>query len=372
MRIGIDASRAVSPQRTGTENYSLHLIRRLLDMQGPGAGRQEFTLYCNRAPGPGLFPPGDHHRVQVMPFPRLWTHLRLSWEMAFHAPDVLFVPAHVIPLVHPRASVVTIHDLGHLYFPEAYPKKALRYLAWSTGHNVRAAAHLLADSEATKRDLCSHFSISPEGVTVVYPGVGPEYRPNQDPAMIEAVKKRYQITYPYVLHVGTLQPRKNIERLLEAFALARSRRGLQERLVLVGRTGWLSESLQNRIRDMADAVVLVGYIPESDLPFFYAGATVFVLPSLFEGFGMPLLEAMASGTPVIAANTSSLPEVVGDAGLLFDPLSTEALAEALARACENRQLRERLQAGGLARSKQFTWEEAARKTLDVLKKVGES
>ena len=307
-----------------------------------------------------------------MPFPRLWTHLRLSWEMAFHAPDVLFVPAHVIPLVHPRASVVTIHDLGHLYFPEAYPKKALRYLTWSTGHNVRAAAHLLADSEATKRDLCSHFSISPEGVTVVYPGVGPEYRPNQDPAMIEAVKQRYQITYPYVLYVGTLQPRKNIERLLEAFALARRRRGLQERLVLVGRTGWLSESLQNRIRDMADAVVLVGYVPENDLPLLYAGATVFVLPSLFEGFGMPLLEGMASGTPVIAANTSSLPEVVGDAGLLFDPLNTEELAEALARACEDRELREQLQAGGLARAGLFTWEEAARKTLGVLKKVGES
>lgn len=372
MRIGIDASRAVSPQRTGTENYSLQLIRHLLNIARTDEGGQEFALYCNRAPAPGLFPPGDHHRVQVMPFPRLWTHLRLSWEMAFHAPDVLFVPAHVLPLLHPRASVVTIHDLGHLYFPEAYPKETLRYLSWSTAHNVRSAAHLLADSEATKKDLCSHFSIGPQGVTVVYPGVGAEYRPNQDPAMIEAVKKRYQLSCPYILHVGTLQPRKNIQRLLEAFALAKRRQGLQERLVLVGRKGWLSEGLESRIRDMADSVVLAGYIPESDLPLLYAGATVFVLPSLFEGFGMPLLEAMASGTPVIAANASSLPEVVGDAGLLFDPLSTEELAEALARVCEHRELREQLRARGLAQARQFTWEEAARKTLEVLKKVGES
>ena len=177
------------------------------------------------------------------------------------------------------------------------------------------------------------------------------------------------------LYAGNAQretARPTAERLLEAFDQAKKRRELQEQLVLVGRKGWLSESLEKRIRDMADAVVLAGYIPENDLPLLYAGATVFVLPSLFEGFGLPLLEAMACGTPVIAANTSSLPEVVGDAGLLFDPLRTEELAEALARLCEHRELREQLRARGLARAKQFTWEEAARKTLEVLKKVGES
>ncbi|MBI2887788.1 MAG: glycosyltransferase family 4 protein [Chloroflexi bacterium] len=370
MRIGIDASRAVSPERTGTENYSLQLIRHLLAAAEQEAPASEFVLYCNRAPARGLFSSDNHHTLRVMPFPRLWTHLRLSWEMLLHAPDVLFVPAHVIPVVHPRASVATIHDLGHLYFPEAYPKETLKYLTWATEQNVRAAAHLLADSQATRADLIRHYSVPPERVTVVYPGVSPLFTQEQDPAELGAVRLHYNLQEPYVLYVGTLHPRKNVTRLIEAFARAKREGRLQERLVLAGRMGWLPEEILRSLQQVGEAVTLLGYVPDDHLPALYGGATAFVLPSLFEGFGMPVLEAMACGTPVIAADSSSLPEVVGDAGVLVDPQQTDELAEALAWVCGRQELREQLRQKGLARVRVFTWEAAALKTLAVLDRVG--
>ena len=363
------ASRAVSDQPTGTEHYSRELIRHLIQLAAGEDRDHSFVLYTSRNPLPGLVPAGAKAHLKVMPFPRLWTHLRLSWEMMRNPPDALLVPAHVIPLVHPRASVATIHDLGHLYFPEAYPKATLKYLAWSTKHNVKHAAHLLADSEATKRDIIQHFQVPDDRITVVYPGVSPQFSVDYAAADLTAVRAEYGIDGPYVLYVGTLQPRKNVERLIEAFALAKRTAGFPERLVLAGRMGWLPEGIMRRLKDLGEAVTLAGYVPETDLGALYAGATAFVLPSLFEGFGMPVIEAMASGTPVIAANAASLPEVAGDAALLFDPYSTDELAEALSRLCSDQDLRAELRARGRTRARTFTWELAAKRTLEVLERV---
>ena len=370
MRIGIDASRAAVPQPTGTERYSRQLIRHLLRLAEQGEGDRHFILYTRRMAEPELSSGGNHYQLRHIPFPRLWTHLRLSCEMALHGPDVLFVPAHVIPLVHPRASVATVHDLGHLYFPEAYPKGTLRYLAWSTRHNVRSAAHLLADSETTKADLVQHFSVDPQLVTVVYPGVDPVFQERCHQPEGDSALAKYGIRGPYLLYVGALQPRKNVGRLIEAFARVKGTHRLQEQLVLAGPMGWLPEGVIRRLEGVGEDVVLTGYVPEKDLVSLYAGATAFVLPSLFEGFGMPVVEAMASGAPVLVADTSALPEVVGDAGVLFDPYDTDELAEALARVCADREFREQLRSRGRERAKRFTWEEAARTTLQVLEKVG--
>lgn len=366
MRIGIDASRAVREQPTGTEHYSRQLIRHLLELEAAEPGGREYVLYAGQRPQPGLVPGGARAEVKVMPFPRLWTHVRLSLEMALHRPDVLFIPAHVVPLVHPRASVATVHDLGHIYHPEAYPAPTLKYLTWSTRHNVRAAAHLLADSEATKADIVRHFGVDAASITVVYPGVSAHFAPEWEAADLAAVKSHYGIDGPYVLYVGTLQPRKNVERLIEAFALAKRAAGFSERLVLTGRKGWLPGGILRALERAGETVTMAGYVPDTDLAGLYAGATAFVLPSLFEGFGMPVVEAMASGTPVIASNAGSLPEVVGEAGLLFDPTDVEALAEALVRLCEDGDLRARLRERGLRRAGQFTWETAARQTRAVL------
>lgn len=365
MRIGIDASRALLAQRTGTENYSLQLIQHLLTLAEQEGKEHSFVLYCPEKPQQGLFPK-DGWQERVIPFPRLWTHVRLSWEMLWDKPDVLFVPAHVIPLVHPKASVVTIHDLGHLYYPETYPKNTLRYMTWATEHNVKTARHIIADSEATKRDIVRHFSVSQDRINVVYPGVSPLFHTNHPPAALAAVRERYGIKGPYILYVGTLHPRKNLERLLEAFVKTKRERGLEEHLVIAGRLGWLPEGILQRLEEVGEAVTLAGYVPDSDLPLLYAGATLFVLPSLFEGFGMPVLEAMACGAPVLAADTSSLPEVVGDAGVFFDPHDVNQLAESLVWLCQHPDELDELRAKGLARAQEFTWEEAARRTLQTL------
>jgi len=211
MRIGIDASRATAARRTGTENYSLHLIRALLALDGP----HEFRLYFNQPPPPDLFPVDVEQRV--IPFPRLWTHVRLSWEMARQAPDLLFVPSHVLPLIHPRRSVVTVHDLGYHYYPETHTLSQNLYLRASTRFNARAAARLVADSEATRRDLMRYYGTPGDKISVVYPGRDESLAPVRDAALLAAVRERYGLRGSYLLYVGTLHPRKNLARLVQAF-----------------------------------------------------------------------------------------------------------------------------------------------------------
>ena len=279
MRIGIDASRALVSQRTGTENYSLHLIRHLLAQAEEELSEDTFDLYCPQRPPAGLFSDSPLARERVIPLPRLWTHVRLSLEMLTNRPDVLFVPAHIIPLFHPASCVVTIHDLGHLYYPETYPKDTLRYLTWGTEHNLKVAQHVLADSQVTKQDIEERFHVEPERITVVYPGISGEYRTGHTPNAIAGVRERYGIDGPYVLYVGTLHPRKNVERLLEAFVAAKREHGLAETLVIAGRLGWLPEGILRRLKDAEPSVKLAGYVPDNDLPLLYEGARLFV-PSI--------------------------------------------------------------------------------------------
>ena len=371
MRIAIDASRAATAQRTGTENYSLHLLRHLLLRdQEQGASGREFWLYYNQPPEAGLLPFHEQAHARVIPLPRLWTHVRLALALLLDRPDVLFVPAHVLPLVHPRRTVVTIHDLGHRRFPEAYPPDTLRYLSWSTDHNVRTATHLIADSEATRDDILRYYPMDSSRVTVVYPGVDPAYHPVTGRDERNAVLERYGIDGDYLLYVGTLQPRKNVERLVAAYGLLRETGRLEARLVLVGRKGWLPDGILQAVQASRAPIMMTGYVPPEDMPALYSGAMALVLPSLFEGFGLPALEAMACGTPVIAANASSLPEVVGDAGILVDPLDVDDLARGILRIASSPGLRRELGDRGLERAQRFTWQAAAKATLEVLDRVG--
>jgi glycosyltransferase involved in cell wall biosynthesis len=371
MHIGIDASRAAVAARTGTEWYSLQVIRRLVMLDQENS----YTLY-SRAPLPAEIPLAPPRMAaRVMPFPRLWTHARLSWEMARRSPDVLWVPAHVLPLVHPRRSVVTIHDLGYLYHPASYLLRHRLYLRLSTAWSARAATHLITVSAVTKADLVREHGVRPDKVTVVYSGVDTRFQPQVDQVVLTEVRQRYGIPGPYVLYVGTLQPRKNLVRLVEAFSqVAQEDETL--RLVLAGRKGWLYDDIFATVArlGLTDRVVFTGYVPDDDVPALMAGARLFVLPSLYEGFGVPVVEAMACGVPVVCANIASLPEVAGDAALLVDPTDVDALAAAIRRALTDDDLRRELIARGLRQAARFSWDRCAAETLAVLTnlRMGES
>jgi glycosyltransferase involved in cell wall biosynthesis len=370
MLIGIDASRAAVQERTGTENYSLNLIRHLLALESG----HRYRLYLNRPPAielcgatVPLFPMMADLELRLMPFPRLWTHLRLSWEMVRQPPDVLFVPAHVLPLVHPRSSVVTVHDLGYLYYPGAHRLLDRLYLDLSTRYNARAASRVIALSQATKDDLVRHYGIQPAKITVVYPGCDENMKPVGNESLIERVKARYGIRGDYILYVGTLQPRKNLRRLLKAYAMVQ-KRDETPCLVIAGRKGWLYDQIFQQVERLGleTEVIFPGYVPQDDLPTLLSGACFFVFPSLYEGFGLPVLEAMACGTPVLCSNVSSLPEVAGNVALLVDPLDVESMAEAMNRLLQDEGLRAQLVERGFQQVRQFSWDRCARETLTVL------
>jgi glycosyltransferase involved in cell wall biosynthesis len=367
MLIGIDASRATATQRTGTENYSLFLLRALLELDHSN----RYRLYFNQAPAAGLFPEGANSEGRTIPFPRLWTHLRLSAEMAVRPPQVLFVPSHVIPVVHPRRCVVTVHDLGYLYYPQAHGSWARRYLRWSTDYSASSAAHVVADSEATRRDLIERLHTPPERITVAYPGRDPSFAPVRDPGLLGGVLKRYRITFPYVLYVGTLHPRKNLLTMLDAMAEL-VRRGFDLHWVVAGKKGWLYEPLFARLRQLGleQRVHVVGYVPDTDLPALLSGASAFVLPSLYEGFGFPVLEAMACGAAVLCSNASSLPEVAGDAAVLLDPGDIRQWTEALFRVLQDEALRRGMIERGFKQAARFSWAACAEAVLGVLEQVG--
>ena len=356
--IGIDASRSVSPQPTGTEIYSRYLIEALLSR---APDRISFRLYFNQPPQSTFSNPSS--AIKVIPFPHLWTHVRLSLEMMLHRPDLLFVPAHVLPIVHPRRSVVTVHDLGYLYFPEAHPPRQRWYLDRSTRWHTRTAAHLLADSAATKRDLINQYHADPDTITVAYPGLDPSVKRVDDPAEIARVKAKYHIDGDYLFYLGTIQPRKNLQRLIEAF-LQPPTSNLQ--LLVAGKPGWYSEQF---LQQAHDRVKFIGYVDAADKNTLLSGAMAFVFPSLYEGFGFPVLEAMACGVPVLCSNTSSLPEVAGDAALLVNPLEVDAIAHGLQEIVTNAELRKTLIERGYQQAQKFTWQACAEVVLNVFEKV---
>jgi glycosyltransferase involved in cell wall biosynthesis len=291
--------------------------------------------------------------------------------MLVRPPDALFVPAHIVPLVHPR-TVVTIHDLGYLYFPQAHPLGARLYLDLSTRWNARVAAHVIADSQATKDDLVRQYAVTPDKITVAYPGRDESLRRVDDPAVIEAVKHRYDIAGEYLLYIGTLQPRKNLVRLVTAFSALHSPPSTL--LVMAGGRGWLYNDIFAEIKRLGleNKVLFPGRVADEDKAALMSGATALLFPSLYEGFGLPVVEAMQCGTPVACSNTSSLPEVAGNAALLVDPLDVDALAQAMARLLQDASLRRMLVERGYIQAQRFSWTACAAHVLSTLESVAQA
>lgn len=366
LQIGIDASRVSTGHRTGTEQYSAQLLEALGELDT----HNSYSLYVNSRQRPALRLPANF-RARLIPCPRLWTHARLSLEMLGHAPDLLFVPAHVVPLAHPR-TVATIHDLGYRAFPAAHPWRSRQYLDWSTRWSAAVARRVIVPSAATARDLHAAYGTPHEKITVVPHGYHPRFRPLAPEEIVHGLS-RLGLTQPYILVVGTLQPRKNLARTLAAFEQFCAR-GLPHRLVLVGQRGWLADpifaALTRQDSPAYGRIDITGYLPDDDLPLIYNGATALAFLSLYEGFGLPALEALACGVPVLTSNTTALPEVVGDAAITVDPLDTDAIAEGLIRIVSDAPLRAELCAHGLAQARRFSWRRTAEQTLTVLEAVG--
>ena len=371
MIIGIDASRATTTQRTGTEAYACYLVQSLIPL-ALAAGHQ-LRLYFNQPPPPDLFPKLPEVVSVVIPFPRLWTHLRLGRELQRHSPDVFFTPAHVIPLTYRGASVATVHDLGYHYFPQAHPRRQLAYLRWSTRHNARRSQLIIADSEATKTDLMRFYGVPASKIHVIYPGCEPGLSQVTDAGVLAAVQARYGITPPYLLYLGTLQPRKNLGRLIQAYAQLPDH---SHQLVLAGKAGWLTQPILTQIAalpaDIAARILLPGYVPDADKAALISGATALLYPSLYEGFGFPVLEGQACGVPVLCAQNSSMPEVAGAGALLVRAERVEEISGGIMRLLRDAGLRQQLAAAGRANVARFTWEGAATQVLAALREAAGS
>lgn len=359
MRIGIDISRLATDQRTGTERYTYEVLAALAADPGP----HTYMLFCRENPTHlPVLPP--QMTVRVLPWGKLWTHLRLAWELLVDTPDVLFVPSHVVPwntpLLRQMRVVTTVHDLGFLHFPAAHTRFQNTYLRLTTRWAALVAHRIIAISQATARDLITYTGLPAARVQVIPHGVAPDFNPSH---RSEQPYGRYFFT------VGTLQPRKNLRRLIEAFLQMPATSTTQ--LVIAGRTGWLDEALAQQVRDTpaGQRIHFLGYIPDAALYGLLASARAFVFPSLYEGFGMPVLEAMASGTAVVCSNTSALPEVAGDAAVFFDPLSVASITAALVQVDTDDALVAQCVAAGLERVRGYTWAQTGAQTLQVLEQA---
>ncbi|PJF32195.1 MAG: glycosyltransferase family 1 protein [Candidatus Thermofonsia Clade 1 bacterium] len=370
MHIALDASRITLARRTGTENYALQLIRTLLRL--PESADQRFSLYFRDAPPPDLLPDLPNVKRYILPARHAWTHTRFALALWRHQPDVTFVPAHTLPFLMRGRAVVTVHDLGYRFFPQAHRLRERLYLELTTRYSAWRADRVLADSYATQRDLSAHYGTPERKIRVVYPAVESIERASQE--QIAALRTAHDLPERYLLFIGTLQPRKNLTRLVQAFAMYLANSGDPDLcLVLAGKIGWLFDperdlyahlprALQGRVR-------LLGYIADADIAALYSGALAFVFPSLYEGFGFPVLEAMRCGTPVLCSETSSLPEVAGEAALLVDPLNVAHIADGIEQIVRDSALRERLIERGYAQAASFTWRRAAQQTLQALREA---
>jgi glycosyltransferase involved in cell wall biosynthesis len=369
--IGIDASRANVAARTGIEWYAYNVIQELKSVI-PSTVR--VALYSREPLRDGLevLPPNWESRVLDWPPRFLWTQARLSWEMLVRAPDMLFVPAHVIPFLLPRRTVTTVHDVAFVVEPQAYGDGGRAYLRFATAYAI-SRAELITVSEFSKKEIVERFNAAPECVAVTPLGFdASRYRPvpHDEAARVAA---KYDIHDPYFLFVGRLERKKNLAGLLRAFHAYKERQGAQDRtaLVLVGKRGRGFAEAMDAIKgcEAEGFVHELGYVPVDDLPYLYAGATAFVFPSWYEGFGLPVIEAFACGVPVIASGVASLPEIAGEAALYVDPANPESIADAMGRLRDDADLRGRLIEEGLLRASRFTWRRTAELTWITLERT---
>ncbi len=367
MLIYLDLSPAVH-HRAGLGRYAESLARALV-----AAEPDRYALFFNRERGVEPLAGLEHLPTRTVALGyKPWRMLvwlgqlaRLGFDRLlpdaclFHATEHLLLPLRSVP------TVLTVHDLIFRRLPEHHKPLNRWYLNLALPLYCRRASHLIAVSEHTRQDVIATYGIAPHKITVVHEAADPRFQP-QPAATVGEVRARYGLPQRYLLFVGTIEPRKNLSRLLDAFAAAHAN-GLTDGLVVVGRKGWLTEGFFARLESFAlrERVLLPGYVPDSDLPAVYSAAQALVMPSLDEGFGLPILEAMACGTPVVASNAACLPEIGGAAARYFDPTDTEAMAEAIRAVLRDPALQAHMRQEGLAQAARFSWQRAAQETAQI-------
>ena len=346
-------------KKTGVEHYAKQLILHLAKIDPVNT----YILYLRTEPEEWFLNLPKNFRVKVMPFPVFWTQIRLSLEMLFSPPDVLFVPASALPFFHPKNSIITIHDIGWRYFPKSFTWFMRVFLEWSTQFAVKQARKIIAVSESTKRDICKFYRVDDRKIQVIYHGYQAEIFNFQFSIFNQNIK----LPQKYILFLSTLQPRKNLESLIDAFRLLKNDHlEIPHKLVVVGKPGWKYGSIIQKIQAHEDMVIYLNYVSDEERFEVLSRADLLVLPSFYEGFGMQVLEGFALNVPVALSSTSSLPEVAGDAGVYFDPKNLQDIKQAIASVLFDQSLAENLKQKGRDRLKLFSWEKCAREILEVI------
>ena len=371
-RIGLNAhllSFSQSYRRAGVSRYIQSLLTHLPQVD------HDLDYVCflgdSRAHYPGWRERYSRWRTEAPPARILWEQLAQPWAARREKLDLLHVPAYVGPIQRSCPLVVTILDLSFYVYPELFRPFNRMYLQKLTRRTVERAQGIIAISKSTRDDLVRILGVPEERVTVVLNGVGQDMLPIESQEQLRDLRRRHGLPERMILFLGTLEPRKNISTLLEAYSLLRDRRAVPHHLVIAGGKGWYYEEIYATVERLGlqDKVIFPGYVPQSELALWYNVADLFVYPSLYEGFGFPPLEAMACGTPVVVSNTSSLPEVVGDAGLVVDPLDAHALATAISDLLNDPTRYRTFQKASLSRAKRFSWRTTAANTANLYHRI---
>ncbi|MDP3900116.1 MAG: glycosyltransferase family 1 protein [bacterium] len=369
MIIGIDASRAIRKEKTGVEWYARNIIENLVKIDS----QNQYLLYCDDKPDNWLKGLGDKKNVKIKQLhwglPYLWTQGRLSLGMILNQPDVLFIPASAMPVLHPKNTVITIHDVAFKKFPNSYSSRQLAYLKWSTQFAAKSAQRVITISEFSRQEIMKYYNLPAEKITVTHLSCDQDmYRVISDRAEINKTLEAYNIDRPYLLFVGRLEKKKNIVNLIKAFSILKKEYQISQKLILIGNKGYGWPEAKKIIEEnsLQKDIIMPGYVQQASLPFLYNAADVFVFPSNYEGFGIPILEAFACGTPVVASDSASMPEVAGEAASMVNPEKVEEIALAINKVLTSDSFRKELSEKGLAQAQKFNWEKCARETLRAI------
>ncbi|MEK7495268.1 MAG: glycosyltransferase family 1 protein [Patescibacteria group bacterium] len=367
IKIGVDGNEANVEKKVGVSVYALNILNYFCKVADENI---KFTIYLKNKPLLDLPEENEFFKYKVVKGHFLWSQIYLPIELYFHKNiDVYFSPAHYLPRFCPVKQIVTIHDLAYLYFPEDFTKKDLWQLKNWTKFSIKNAAQIIAVSKTTKKDIIKNYGVNERKISVIYNGFEKQFNKLKidNLKFIENCKLKIE---NYILFVGTIQPRKNLEVLIDAFnKFIQTNKDFK--LIIAGKKGWLYKSIFEKVKTMSleDKVIFTGHVADEELIWYYRSAFCLILPSLYEGFGIPVLEAMNYGCPTILSMTSSLPEIGGDASLYFDPKNSDDLLEKLITLHDNDKLRKELILKGKQRIKDFSWEKCGKETLNIILKT---